>query len=188
MLYMNKHLCRIDEAGFPVDVVNVKYSLDAYDVKTLLDEDEQEYALKDGESLVETFPPTDFIKPRWAGECWVDAPTLDEWKSHRKNLIAAARYEEEVGGVDYLGVRMHTDRDSQAKYTAAVVAYQATGAFPPVWKGVSGWLAIGSAEVMLGLAAAVQQHIAALYVKEEALAGMVDAAKTREELEAVVWV
>jgi hypothetical protein len=112
---------------------------------------------------------------------------LADLKVDRRAEFAAIRYDEEVGGITYNGVRMHTDRESQSKYTAAIVALTATQQYPPVWKGIDGWLAISSAEDLMGLATAVNAHVAALYVKEAALDAQVEAAETVEAVKGITW-
>ena len=113
--------------------------------------------------------------------------SLEKAKAAKLKEIEYARYKAEVGGVEYLGVRMHTDRDSQAKYTGAVVAYQAAGTLPPSWKGIDGWLEISDAATLMGLATVVAQHVDACFVKEKELSNLVEAAETVEEVQAVAW-
>jgi hypothetical protein len=115
------------------------------------------------------------------------APTLELAKEVKTEEIAAARWKAETSGVEYLGVKMHTDRDSQAKYTGAVVAYQATGAYPTNWKGVNGWLEIPDAATLMGLATAVVQHVDTCFVNEKILADQVTAAETIEDVQAITW-
>jgi hypothetical protein len=114
-------------------------------------------------------------------------PTLEEAKASKLAEIADARYNEEVGGIEFRGVTMHTDRESQAKYIGAIVALNALGTYPPNWKGMDGWLAIPDGDTLNALAAAVESHVSACYAREYALQALIEAATTIEEAQAVDW-
>lgn len=114
-------------------------------------------------------------------------PTLEEAKENKKKELADARWRDEVGGIVIDGVRMYTDRESQAKYTGAVVTYTAKGVWPPSWKGMDGWLTLPDGNALMDLAEAVEMHVAGLFVREEALSKQVDAAETVEEVQAISW-
>jgi hypothetical protein len=114
-------------------------------------------------------------------------PTLEETKASKLAEIAEARYEEEVGGVEYLGVRMHTDLDSQSKYTGAVVALQATGTLPENWKGINGWLEIPDGSTLMNLASVVVQHVNTCFLREKNLSDQIKAAESVEVVQAITW-
>ena len=114
-------------------------------------------------------------------------PILGYLKSRKKEEIADARWNAEIGGVEFGGMHMHTDRDSQAKYIGAIVAFQATGKLPQAWKGIDGWLPITQSDTLMGLAIAVQEHVNDCYEKEATLEAMIDKAKNKTELEAIKW-
>ena len=133
--------------------------------------------LSDGNKLLTEPDTTPIIKP----------PTLAQLKESKKDQIASNRYDAEVGGVEFGGYRMHTDRESQSKYTGAIVAYQAVGKHPAAWKTVDGWMPIETAETLLELATAVQEHINACYAKEAALEQAIHSATTVKEVEAIKW-
>lgn len=114
-------------------------------------------------------------------------PVLEYLKQVKKQEIASKRYDAEVGGVKFGEYLMHTDRESQSKYTGAIVAFQATGLFPQAWKGINGWLPLPSHEVLFALAMTVQKHVNDCYVKEAMLEMQIDAAKNKTELEAIKW-
>ena len=117
-----------------------------------------------------------------------EPPTLDEAKAAKLKEIAEARWKAEVkDGVAFSGYRMHTDRDSQAKYTGAVVAYTATGSFPTQWKGLDGWLPIPDGDTLLALASTVISHVEACFARENELSVQVDAARNIEEVDAISW-
>ena len=114
-------------------------------------------------------------------------PKLWDAKSRKKEEIADARWNAEIGGVEFGGMHMHTDRDSQAKYIGAIVAFQATGKLPQAWKGIDGWLPITQSDTLMGLAIAVQEHVNDCYMKEAMLEALIDKAKNKTELEAIKW-
>jgi hypothetical protein len=115
------------------------------------------------------------------------APTLELARKVRLAEIADERYNEETGGIEFQGVTMHTDRESQAKYIGAIVALNALGTYPPNWKGMDGWLAIPDGDTLNALAAAVESHVSACYAREYALQALIEAATTIEEAQAVGW-
>lgn len=125
-----------------------------------------------------------------------DEDVLADARKRKKEELAEARWNAEVGGVEFGGCRMHTDRESQAKYTGAVVTLTATGIFPPNWKGIDGWLPIPDKETLLGLATAVQNHIGLCFLKEAELEAQADAVTVAsagsleaalETIRAVAW-
>ena len=114
-------------------------------------------------------------------------PILGYLKSRKKEEIADARWNAEIGGVEFGGMMMHTDRDSQAKYIGAIVAFQATGKLPQAWKGINGWLPIQTHETLFGLAMSVQKHVNDCYMKEALIEMQIDASTNKAELEAIKW-
>lgn len=114
-------------------------------------------------------------------------PTLEEAKIAKANEIADARWQDEVGGIVVGGVKMYTDRDSQAKYTGAVVTYNMRGTWPQAWKGMDGWLPLPTGDDLLDLADAVEQHVQSLYLKEGMIDMQIKAAQTVEEVQAISW-
>jgi hypothetical protein len=116
-----------------------------------------------------------------------DETPLTLAKRAKLSGIAAERWLEEVGGIVIQDIRMYTDRESQAKYTGAVVILQATGQFPPAWKGMDGWLSLSSADDLMALTGAVAQFVDGLFVKERSLSEQITAAETVEAVEVIVW-
>ena len=115
------------------------------------------------------------------------ASTLKAVKDEKLSEIADARWENEVGGIEYEGLKVYTDRDSQAKYTGAIVAYDAVHVLPAAWKCEDGWLPINTIEDLIGLAMAVQQHVQNCYLREGALQQAIAAASTIEAVRAISW-
>jgi len=100
-------------------------------------------------------------------------------KAARLADLAAYRYEQEVGGVDVLGVRIDTSREARNNLTGAVVTAQlavaAGQAFDVKWKGMDGAFVTLSAADMGSLVVAVATHVANCFARELALAGEIAA-------------
>lgn len=80
--------------------------------------------------------------------------------------IAARRYRAEVAGTTCNGWPIHTDRESQAKITAAY-ALARDGHWPPGsgWKFVDGWRVL-AADQIIAAALAVTAHVQACFAVE----------------------
>lgn len=114
-------------------------------------------------------------------------PKLEDVRKSKMAEISNARWEEETGGVEYNGFTMHTDRESQAKYTGAIVAFQTTGEYPAAWKAKDGWLPLDTSDTLMQLAAKIQQHVNICYGKEAMFEQAIKSAKTIKEVEAIKW-
>lgn len=112
--------------------------------------------------------------------------TFNELKADKKAEIAAARYEYEIAGVVFGGVRVTTDREDQSMITAVALSAVVDPTYTTVWKGADGYLNLDAAGV-LSLARMVGAHVEAAFAAEKRLAEQIDAAQTQEDLDAVVW-
>lgn len=103
-------------------------------------------------------------------------PTPDELKAALIADLATRRYEIEVGGFDYLGARVMSDRESQSKIQGLMVGVQLMGdSFATSWKCSGGqWLSLDKAGA-IGLIAAALSHVSGLYTREAALAAQITA-------------
>ena len=101
--------------------------------------------------------------------------------------LAAYRYEREVGGMDFIGLRIDTSREARNNLTGAVVSAQlATAAGQPfavAWKGVDGTFATLSASDLAALGVAVAAHVAECFARE---AGLGDTVNAMTSLDAVL--
>lgn len=70
-----RHACVIDKDGRYTTVVLI---ISAQHIDGELKDELQNYELADGESLVNTPRPLDFIKARWNGQAWEEAATPEE--------------------------------------------------------------------------------------------------------------
>lgn len=113
--------------------------------------------------------------------------TLADAKAAKKRELAAWRYRTEVGGVSVNGVRVLTDRESQAQLTGALVSLQ-SGLLQSInWKSAHGtFVTLTPAEVQ-GIAAAVAQHVQGSFDAEKDYTTAIDACATVEEVNAIVF-
>ena len=100
--------------------------------------------------------------------------------------LAAARWEEETGGITLNGSPLATGRGDQAMLNGAWVFAQANPDATIRWKGPTGWVDLTAAQVA-GIASAVGAHVQACFAREAELADLVKAADTVEEVEAIEW-
>lgn len=107
-------------------------------------------------------------------------------KAHKKDEIAAARYDWEISGIDYKNVHISTDREDQSMITAIALSATLNNDFTTVWKGTNGYINLTSQEI-LTLAYLVAEHVEIAFVEEKRLAELIDLAQTKEELNAIVW-
>lgn len=115
----------------------------------------------------------------------VYTPTLDELKTQKKAEIAAARYEAETAGVAVSGVLIDTGRDSQALITGAALAAMLDDGYSLNWKTATGFIHL-SAQEIIAVAQAVRAHVQTCFDREGELVALVDAAKTKEELDEII--
>ena len=113
-------------------------------------------------------------------------PTLDELKRQKRDSIAAARYEQETGGVTVAGVAIRTDRESQALITGAALKAMQDADYVCRWKTVDGFVELNALQI-LGVADAVREHVQSCFDREAELLVVIAAAKTPEDLELIAW-
>lgn len=117
---------------------------------------------------------------------WMPPPsTLAELKERKRAKIAAARYENETGGFDFNGVKIATDRGSQALLTAAVVTARFDPEFKTKWKCDNGQFVMLDAMQLLAIGDAVTAFIEGCFAREAELCELVDVAQNQEDLDAI---
>lgn len=99
-------------------------------------------------------------------------PTRDDLLT----ALSARRHARETGGCEWQGRTVATDRETQAKLTAAFVMATASPVFAiPAWKLPNGeFIALGATDIV-GLATAVLTHVQASFSAEAAVAGFIEA-------------
>jgi Domain of unknown function (DUF4376) len=91
-------------------------------------------------------------------------PTLSDLIAY----AAAARYNVETSGITVSGIKIATDRDSQALITGAWAMVQQTPTATIQWKGSDGsWTTINAAQIT-GIAMAVSTHVQTCFSAEQA--------------------
>ena len=113
--------------------------------------------------------------------------TFEELKAQKKQDIATARYDAETGGCTVDGVRIATDRGSQALLTAAVVSARIDPEFKTRWKCADGRFKQLDAFQLRAIGDAVTAHVERCFAREAELVELIDAAQTPEDLAAIKW-
>lgn len=111
-------------------------------------------------------------------------PTLDELKAQKKAAIAAARYTAETAGTTVGDVLIDTGRDSQALITGAALAAVIDGEYSLNWKTGAGFIHLSAPEI-IAVAQSVRAHVQSCFDRESELVALVDAAQTKEDLDAI---
>ncbi|MCF4152513.1 DUF4376 domain-containing protein [Dethiosulfovibrio sp. F2B] len=83
-------------------------------------------------------------------------------------------------------VTIRTDRESQAMITGAALKATSDAEYFCRWKTVQGFVTVSAAQI-IAVADAVRDHVQASFDREAELVGLVDAATTADELEAITW-
>ena len=91
-------------------------------------------------------------------------PTFDEIKG----LIAARRYQAEVGGITINDVFVDTGRDSQALITGAALSAMLDSTYVCRWKTPAGFVSL-DATSLIAIAQQVRAHVQACFDREEDL-------------------
>lgn len=84
--------------------------------------------------------------------------TLDAIKTEARQALASMRYDKEVGGIEFGGAVVATDRSSQAMLNAAVVKANSDPAFSVDWKTQNGFVTLDSTG-LIALGNAVSNHV-----------------------------
>lgn len=126
----------------------------------------------------------------WGDEPTISGPekvhkTFNDLKSEKRAEVAAARYVKETGGFDFNGVKIATDRGSQALLTAAVVTARFDPEFKTKWKCDDGRFVTLDAMQLRAIGDAVTAFIESCFAHEAELCALVDAAQNAEELGAI---
>lgn len=104
-------------------------------------------------------------------------------KAQSLTAIAARRYEAEVSGVVFGGMRIDSGRDSQGLITGATLASVLDPSYICNWKTPEGFVELNAA-MLAAVSQAVRTHVQACFDRERVLGEAVDAGTfTKEMLE-----
>ncbi len=123
-------------------------------------------------------------------EGWSDEPplpTLDEAKAAKKNEIADARWDVEIGGIEVGGIPIKTDDRSKSLLKAAYDEAKEDPGFRDGWKGADGVFREVDAATIIAVYNALRQHVRDCFAKEARKLAEIDAAKTQEAVRGIVW-
>lgn len=114
------------------------------------------------------------------------ADELNFAKARKREELAAARFAAETAGVTVGNFHIRTDRESQALITGAALQALDDSTYTCQWKTEGGFVTLDSATI-LNVARAVRTHVQSCFDREAAKGAEVDAATTKEALEAITW-
>lgn len=124
-------------------------------------------------------------------EAWVDDRTLAEVKDSAWERIKAKRGEAEFGGFSWDGSAFDSDPTSQQRIQGAAqmaqIAMASGHPFSIEWTLRDNTTRMLSGEEMIQVGLDMGQHINACHAKARQLRQQIEAATTKEELEAIVW-
>ncbi|ADE57225.1 DUF4376 domain-containing protein [Aminobacterium colombiense] len=100
--------------------------------------------------------------------------------------IASARWAEETAGISVNGLKIKTDRESQAMITGAALQEIDDPTYSCQWKTEGGFVTLVADEIK-AVAKAVRAHVQACFDKEAVLIAQVEAVTTEEELNLIKW-
>jgi hypothetical protein len=121
------------------------------------------------------------LLPPWLfdGSSFVQPSAGAYTKTQLKAYAASVRYNKEIGGTTVSGVNYPTDRDTQAKMTAAVLLAQVNPATTFKWKIADGtFTASIDAAGMVAIASAVGAFVNGLFITEQMAGAAIDAGTT----------
>lgn len=118
---------------------------------------------------------------------WEDRRTLADHRAAQWSLIKQARTQAEHAGFTWDGSTFDSDTTSQNRITGAVQLAQLNPAFSIAWTLQDNTVRQLSAADMTAVGVALGTHVATQFAKAQTLRNQIDAAMTREQVEAVVW-
>ncbi len=103
-------------------------------------------------------------------------PTVDA-----RALIAARRYQVETGGITVNGMKLDTNRDSQALVAGAALAAVIDSAYRCKWKTLSGFIELDAKQI-IAVASAMRAHVQACFDRESTLLAAMETGKFVESM------
>lgn len=112
------------------------------------------------------------------------AELLTTLRAETKANVAERRWQAEVGGADFNGLRLATDRTSQAMVAGASMLAEVRPELLIDWKTQDGWVQISNGQIA-SLSLVVGLHVQACFRRERELNDEVDAAQTIADILAI---
>ena len=103
-------------------------------------------------------------------------------KENKYTEIAAARYNEEIAGIN--GIR--TDRESQGLITGAALKAIQDSTYTCKWKGIDEFVELTASQI-IAVADAVRAHVQSCFDHEAELLPLIASAETEAELDLITW-
>lgn len=115
-----------------------------------------------------------------------DLPDIDVFKDHVKSKVANKRWQVETGGVTIDGTGYATDRESQIKYTAVVVAISKVdpATWYIDWKTSEGFIKLNAQQMMI-IVDIIMSHIQTSFTKESEFETSINSCTTVNEVLAI---
>ncbi|QGA57780.1 DUF4376 domain-containing protein [Brucella sp. 2280] len=103
-----------------------------------------------------------------------------------KDYTANARWQKEVGGINYMGMPISTDDRSKVMISGARVAAEADPNFTTQWKGADGSFATLDAATIFAISTAVSDHVSNCFALESHVVAQIEAGAitTTQEIDA----
>lgn len=123
----------------------------------------------------------------YVAKTWIDPRTLADLKAQQWNLIKQARSIAEHAGFTWDGSTFDSDAVSQQRITGAVTLAQMNPGFTIGWTLADNTVRVLSAADMIAIGQALGLHVATIFGQAQALRNQIEAATTKEAVEAIVW-
>lgn len=92
---------------------------------------------------------------------------IDELNDLLISQLAGIRYDKEVGGVDYLGKAIQTDRETRANWIGILISAQGDANYTVKWKTIDNSFVEYDANQAIGAALTVSGHVQKCFAAEE---------------------
>lgn len=141
--------------------------------------------------VLPTPQPSPYHVFNWQTKQWDDPRSLQDFKDAQWGVIKQARTQEEFGSFTYNNMVFDGDIDAQRRLSGYISisksALAAEVPFSAVFTLANNTTVTLTAEDFVAIEIAKVQAVAAAFAKATALRGQIDAATTREQVEAAVW-
>ena len=118
---------------------------------------------------------------------WEDIRPLQAIKDRQWETIKSQRFAAEYGGFEWDGSPFDSDAVSQQRLSGAVQLAQMSPTFSIAWTLADDTIRTLNQVDMISVGVALGVHVQTNFAKGQALRAQIDAATTKEDVEAVVW-